>query len=69
MCGLHDDDKAKHIISMGTWHQSVVLVLFHKANGNDWITLSGSRKYPYLPHGRDWKFQRGGGRVYGPGNS
>ena len=23
--------------------------------------LCGSIKYPYLPHGRDWNFQRGGG--------
>ena len=23
--------------------------------------MCGSRKYPYLPHGRDWKFQRGVG--------
>ena len=23
--------------------------------------MCGSRKYPYLPHGRDWKFQRGRG--------
>ena len=23
--------------------------------------LCSSRKYPYPPHGRDWKFWRGGG--------
>ncbi len=30
--------------------------------------MCDSKKYPYLPHGRDWKFQRGGG-VEDPGNS
>ena len=25
------------------------------------MLLCGSIKYPYLPHGRDWKFQSGGG--------
>ena len=30
--------------------------------------MCSSRKYPYPPHGRDWKFQRGGG-VKGLGNS
>ena len=25
--------------------------------------MYGSRKYPYSPHRRDWKFRGGGGRV------
>ena len=33
-------------------------------------TICSSRKYPYPPHGRDWKFRGGGGgRVKGPGIS
>ena len=32
------------------------------------LTLCGSRKYPDLHHGGNWKFQGGGG-VRGPGNS
>ena len=30
--------------------------------------MCGSRKYPYPPHGREWKF-RGVGGVIGPGIS
>ena len=32
------------------------------------MTMCGSRKYPYLPHGRDWKIQRGGGEGEGQGS-
>ena len=28
---------------------------------NDFLLLCGSRKYPYSPHRRDWKFRGGGG--------
>ena len=31
--------------------------------------MCGSRKYPDLHHGGNWKFQGGGGGVRGPGNS
>ena len=35
------------------------------------LTMCGSRKYPDLHHGGNWKFQGGGGGggVRGPGNS
>ena len=34
----------------------------------DFTVICGSRKYPDLHHGGNWKFQGGGG-VRGPGNS
>ena len=31
------------------------------------LIMCGSRKYPYSPHRRDWKFRGGGGGVGGGG--
>ena len=34
---------------------------FNSSSMSRYTQMFGSIKYPYLPHGRDWKFQRGGG--------
>ena len=37
-------------------------VVWEKSAGfYDYFALCGSRKYPYSPHRRDWKFRGGGG--------
>ena len=46
--------------------ESSVIRFFHcfcttNSKKFDILTLCGSRKYPYSPHRRDWKFRGGGG--------
>ena len=44
----------------------IIFRQFYKSVFNIIITLCGSRKYPYSPHKRDWKFRGGGGGLKEP---
>ena len=39
----------------------VVTISIASIHSDQVATMCGSRKYPYSPHRRDWKFQGGGG--------